>query len=129
MQVNAPPFNVSHFSINADDLERAMNFYSKVFGWKFNPWGPPGFFLIDNGGFGIHGSIQQRPEPLTGTGVSGFECTISVEDVDKTLGLVVANGGKIKFPKSTIPTVGDIAMFWDTEGNYLGIACYEKPSS
>jgi uncharacterized protein len=126
MRKNAPPFNVSHFSINVDDMDRAMAFYGNVFGWKFTAWGPPGFFLIDNGGEGIHGAMQQRQEPLTGTGVSGFECTITVEDVGASLELVVANGGKIKYPKSTIPTVGDIAMFWDTEGNYLGIARYDS---
>jgi len=128
MQQHAPPYNVSHFSINADDIDRAMNFYRNVFGWTFTPWGPPGFFLIHTGE-GIHGALQQRPEPLTGTGVSGFECTVSVEDVDKAVELIVANGGKIKYPKTTIPTVGDIAMFWDTEGNYAGVARYDSQAS
>jgi predicted enzyme related to lactoylglutathione lyase len=124
MQKNAPPYNVSHFSINADDVDRAMSFYSNVFGWTFTPWGPPGFFLI-NAGDGIHGSLQQRPEPLTGTGIRGYECSISVEDVDKAVELILANGGSIKYPKTTIPTVGDIAMFWDPEGNYAGVARYD----
>jgi len=121
---HAPPFNISHFSINADDVVRAMDFYRNVFGWKFEAWGPPGFFLIDTGD-GIHGAMQQRQEPITGTGIRGYECTISVEDVDKTVELIEANGGTIKFAKTAIPTVGLIASFFDPEGNYACIAQYE----
>ena len=40
------PNDVSFFAINADDVPRARQFYSAVFGWKFEPWGPPGFYLI-----------------------------------------------------------------------------------
>jgi len=121
---HAPPFNISHFSINADDVVRAMDFYRNVFGWKFEAWGPPGFFLIDTGD-GIHGAMQQRQEPITGTGIRGYECTISVEDVDKTVELIEANVGTIKFAKTAIPTVGLIASFFDPEGNYACIAQYE----
>lgn len=121
---SAPPFNISHFSVNVDDIDRAMAFYSTVFGWKFTAWGPPGFFLIDTGG-GIHGAMQKRQEPISGTGVRGYECTISVHDVDETVRLIEANGGTIKFSKTAIPTVGDVASFYDPEGNYACIARYD----
>ena len=120
---HAPPFQISHFSINADDVARAKRFYEAIFGWKFTPWGPPGFFLIDTGGV-VHGALQQRNTPIEGTGVRGYECTVSVHDVDETLNKIVQQGGSVHFPKSTIPTVGDIASFYDTEGNYFLIAKY-----
>ena len=41
--------NLGFFAIHADDLPRTQRFYEKVFGWKFTPWGPPGFFLIQTG--------------------------------------------------------------------------------
>ena len=41
--------NLSFFSIHADDLDRARGFYEQVFGWRFEPWGPPGFYLIHTG--------------------------------------------------------------------------------
>lgn len=126
MRKNAPPFNISHFSINVDDMDRAQAFYAAVFGWKFQPWGPPGFFLIDNGGEGIHGAIQQRREPISGSGIRGYECTISVNDVDETVKLIEANGGTIHFTNTHIPTVGEIASFFDTEGNYACIAKYDE---
>ncbi len=46
--------HVAHFAINANDVDRAKRFYERVFGWKFNAWGPPGFdtarAVIANGG-------------------------------------------------------------------------------
>jgi predicted enzyme related to lactoylglutathione lyase len=41
--------NLVFFAIHAEDLPKAQRFYEKVFGWKFQPWGPPGFFLIATG--------------------------------------------------------------------------------
>jgi len=41
--------NIRHFAIGADDLDRARAFYESVFGWRFEAWGPPGFYLIHTG--------------------------------------------------------------------------------
>ena len=35
--------------IQADDIERARRFYERVFGWRFESWGPPDFYLIHTG--------------------------------------------------------------------------------
>ena len=122
---NAPAFQVSHFSINVNDVERAKGFYQKLFGWTFTAWGPPGFYLIDTGGI-VHGALQQRQVPLIGEGDRCYEVTITVNDVDETVDQAVAMGAKVHFPKSTIPGVGDIATFFDTEGNYVSIAKYQS---
>src|SRR5262245_37254078 len=107
--------NVKHFAINADDLQRARAFYQKVFGWRFEAWGPPGFFMINAGDKeGPHpfGSLQQRRELVKGRRMTGFECTIAVEkDVEKVAAAVMANGGKIVMEKATIPGVGDLIFF------------------
>ena len=53
--------NIGFFAVHADDLPRARRFYETVFGWKFRPWGPPGFFLIatgDEDNPGIEGALQ-----------------------------------------------------------------------
>ena len=52
--------SLAHFAINADDVERARKFYEKVFGWKFNSWGPPGFYMIEATGSAVLGSLQGR---------------------------------------------------------------------
>ena len=117
--------DVSHFSVHADDLARARRFYETVFHWKFTPWGPPDFYLIETAGSGIHGSLQKRDEAVTGNGMIGFECTITVDDIDATRAAVLANGGKIRYDKMQIPTVGTLIQFLDTEGNVVCAMQYE----
>ena len=120
--------NVSFFSIHADDVDRARQFYEGVFQWSFEPWGPPGFYLIHTGDDrnpGILGALQKRREPLTGTGMRGFECSISVDDIDDTIRAVQARGGSIAMAKFHIPTVGTGCYFHDTEGNLAGAMQYE----
>ncbi len=117
------PNHISHFSIHADDCGRACKFYGDVFGWKFQAWGPPGFFLIDTGPGGIHGAIQQRREPVSGKGTVGYECTVGVDDVEAIAKSIVKHGGKILMTPMEIPTVGTLIQFADTEGN---VACAMK---
>jgi hypothetical protein len=122
------PTNIRHFAINADDVPRARRFYERVFGWKFEPWGPPGFFLIQTGDEkepGIQGSLQGRRELVKGQRTTGFECTVSVDDVDAIAKAVEANGGKVIMPKVTIPTVGRLIFFQDPEGNVAGAMHYD----
>ena len=128
MRQFAPPFNISHFAIAADDVARAKRFYEDVFGWTITVWGPPGFYLIDTGN-GIAGALQQRPEPLSGTGLRGFECTVSVENVEESVAKILAAGGRTIYPKSTIPTVGDIAKMEDTEGNSFCVVRYDSEAN
>jgi len=119
------PNKVSFFAINADEVPRARQFYSSVFGWTFEPWGPPGFYLIATGQEpdGSHsGGLQERRELVRGQKMIGFECTIEVENIDQAIRAIEANGGRIVAPKFHIPTVGTVAYFADTEGNVAGIS-------
>lgn len=112
------PNPLAHFSIHADDVERAKRFYAQVFQWSFQPWGPPGFWLISTGASGVGGALQSRHEPLTGNGMRGYECTFAVDDVEATRAAIVANGGRITRPPFRIDGVGTVLAFADTEGNH-----------
>ena len=121
------PNNIVHFQVLADDLGRCRRFYERVFGWRFSPWGPPDFYMIQTGpddSPGIHGSLAKRHHPLHASGAFGFECTISVDDVDAIARAVEANGGKLVFPTTEIPTVGELIQFQDTEGNAVSAMRY-----
>jgi len=120
--------NVRHFAINADDLPRARSFYERVFAWRFEPWGPPGFFMIATGDGEVPlGSLQQRRELVPGKRMAGFECTIAVEqDVAEVAAAVTANGGRILMEKATIPGVGDLIFFEDPDGNVAGAMRYDR---
>ena len=56
-----------HFEIPAENPERAMQFYSSVFGWKFNKWnGPMDYWVISTGQPGepgIDGGLMPRRDP------------------------------------------------------------------
>ena len=124
------PNNLASFAIHVDDTDRAVAFYEAVFGWAFEPWGPPGFYLIrtgDEASPGVQGLMHKRLEPRTGTGLNGFEPTFSVDDVDAVAEAVRANGGTVTMEKSHIPTVGTLIRFLDTEGNDVGAMRYDTP--
>jgi hypothetical protein len=49
-----------------------------VFGWRFEPWGPPDFYLIhtgDEASPGVQGLMHLRGEPRAGTGLNGVAAT------------------------------------------------------
>src|SRR5262245_265060 len=117
------PNDVDFFAINADEVPRARKFYESVFGWSFEPWGPPGFYLIETSKEkgAIRGALQERRELAPGQKMIGFECTISVPNIDQALRAIEANGGRIAAPKFHIPTVGTVAYILDTEDNLVGI--------
>ena len=122
--------HLAQFAINADDVPRAKKFYEKVFGWKFSAWGPPDFYQIQTGGDGdgqpARGALQGRRNLVAGQPTLGYECTIGVESIDRTIKAVIANGGTIALPKSIISGVGALAFFRDTEGNVFGAIQFDS---
>jgi uncharacterized protein len=119
---------VAHFSINADDVERARTFYARVFGWTFQAWGPPKFYMIQTAtkeNPGPLGSLQGRRELIPGQRMTGYECTISVDSIDATATAVLSNGGKTIMPKTVIAGVGTLMFFQDPEGNVFGAMQYD----
>jgi predicted enzyme related to lactoylglutathione lyase len=124
------PNNLASFAIHADDVTRARVFYEAVFGWVFEPWGPPDFYLIHTGDAaspGIQGLLHKRHVPRSGSGLNGFEPTFAVADVDAIAAAVAAHGGTMIMEKSEIPTVGVLIRFLDTEGNDGGAMKYDTP--
>jgi predicted enzyme related to lactoylglutathione lyase len=119
---------VMHFEISADDPKRAMAFYDKVFGWKYQKYegGNTDYWLVTTGDKsepGINGAIQLRT-PLPQSVIN----TIMVDSIDETAQKIIDNGGQIVVPKMDIPKVGEMVYFQDTEGNIFG-AMQADPNS
>lgn len=118
--------NVTHFSIECDDVERAKRFYEAVFGWRIVPWGPPNYYQIFSGtpeAPGILGDLRERHHPLgpDGAGASGYVCTIGVTSLKDILAAVEANGGRMHSPPYHIEHVGTVAYIEDSESNRVGL--------
>jgi predicted enzyme related to lactoylglutathione lyase len=117
--------NVTHFSVECDDVERAKRFYERVFGWRIVPWGPPNYYQIFTGTAeapGILGDLRERHHPLgPDGGASGYVCTIGVVSLKDVLAAVEANGGRIHLKPYRIEGVGDLAYVEDSEGNRVGV--------
>jgi predicted enzyme related to lactoylglutathione lyase len=117
---------VIHFEIQADNIERAKSFYEKCFDWKIekimseenggmNYWG---LTTGPDGTPGINGGMYQRPPENK---LNTYDCTLQVDDIDKAIETVKANGGTVAEPKMEIPGVGWFASAKDTEGNKFGM--------
>jgi predicted enzyme related to lactoylglutathione lyase len=119
------PATVRHFAINADNVQRAKAFYEGVFGWTFDPWGPPDFYQVKNAGEGLLGALQGRRELAPGVRMAGYEMTAGVDDLKTTIAAVEAAGGKIVMQPYRIAGVGELIYFEDTEGNLVGAMQYE----
>ena len=120
---------LTHFAIHIDDIDRAKDFYSEVFDWGFTSYGPTDFLQIkvdksENGE--LIGALQSRHYSPTKEKLIGFECSISVENVDEIVKKVENKGGQILMPKTAIPFVGWIVKFLDTEGNLVCAMQYDN---
>ncbi|MFO0875636.1 MAG: VOC family protein [Phycisphaerales bacterium] len=123
---------VIHFEIHAENPERAISFYERLFGWTFHRWdGPMEYWTLTTGdpkSRGIDGGLVRRrgPAPVEGQAVNSYVCTIDVADVDAIVSNVTMHGGAVALPKMQIPGVGWLAYIKDTEGNIVGVMQSER---
>ena len=111
---------ISYLDFSADDPDRAVNFYSKVFGWQINKWdGPKEYWEIKTGESsepGIDGGLSKRER--IGEWTTPF---IDISSIDNYISKIESNGGKIIQPKTPIPSIGYMLLFKDTESNTIGL--------
>ncbi|MDP3964306.1 MAG: VOC family protein [bacterium] len=121
------PNRVVHFEIHANDPERAIKFYSEVFGWEFPEW-MPGYWGVmtapqDSKEAGINGGLLPRKtdKPKDSQLVNAFVCTVEVKNIDETIKKIEAAGGALALAKHAIEKIAWQAYYKDTEGNVFGI--------
>ncbi|MEC5325754.1 VOC family protein [Aurantimonas sp. A3-2-R12] len=111
-----------HIDISAEDPQRAVDFYTKVFGWHAQKLeGPMPYWLIRT-------TSANNDEPAINAGVAKREeawqtvtPTIDVPSADAYTKKIEAEGGSIIQPKTLIPDIGYLVSFKDTEGNVFAI--------
>lgn len=120
---------VVHFEIPADDVNRAKNFYKKVFGWDIQKISMPGvgdYFIVRT----VETDANQMPKEVGAINGGMIKrekanettiITIDVENIDTHLKKIVSNGGAIVSSKRAIGDMGLYAEVTDTEGNVFGV--------
>ncbi|HTJ10815.1 MAG TPA: VOC family protein [Dinghuibacter sp.] len=112
-----------YFEIQAEEPERALAFYTAVFGWNFIPIPglPIPYWTIETGG--ARGGLYKRPAPLPAQehGNNAFICSFQVTDFDAVATKILGIGGIVAMPKFAVPKTCWQGYFIDPEGNTFGI--------
>lgn len=114
---------IVHFEIPAKDMDRAREFYSKLFGWEINA------FEGETAAKEKYYNIETSKEPVVICGgilprmQEGHTITIyvGVDSVDKYSEKVKELGGEVCVSKMAVPGMGWFACCVDTEGNTFAI--------
>lgn len=118
---SSPPF-ITTVEINATDLDRAANFYSKLLG-KNVPittiGGEKGALITDEGAT-VAGVIRAVPEYARPSD-QGNNVYFRVENIKELLSKVEGFGGKIIVPLMEAGDFGQFAWILDSEGNRVGL--------
>ena len=107
---------IAHVEIPSTNLEKSIDFYSKLLGWDFKPFGN-GYFLY-NTHKGITVGLRKVEKITKG------DCTIfhiRVNDISSHLSKATSLGGHISRGKTTIPAMGYYALISDLDGNTIGL--------
>lgn len=113
---------IVHIEIPVTNLEKAKEFYSKVFGWRI--YEKLGFTLFESGAT-IGGSFNKVNKVNAG----GCLLYIAVDDIEKKLKEIEQAGGKVLRRKTKIAGIGWDALFEDVFGNVLYLFTSEKKTT
>lgn len=113
----------TYFEIPVTDFERAVVFYEAVFLCELQIKNIDGnqmaVFPGSPGSPGIIGALAMGSSYKPS--MDGSRIYLHTDNIDETLQLVVANGGRIEYPKTSIGELGWVAEFIDTEGNRIAL--------
>jgi len=107
---------LAHAEIPTTDLDKSKDFFAKMFGWEFKPFGNG--YLLFNTHKGFTLGLRKVDK------VSQGETTIfhvKVNAVEDYLKKAKELGGDIFRNKTIIPAMGAYALFKDLDGNVIGL--------
>ena len=114
---------VVYFEIPAIDLDRACDFYSKVFEAMLTRDVVDGyqmaFFESSDESFGATGALVVGDVYIPSH--QGCFLYFGVESIDETVARAVESGGSVLYPKKSNGDLGSVAEIQDTEGNRIAL--------
>ncbi len=117
-----PHGKICYVEIPAFRVEKSARFYTAVFGWKMRTRGDGATAFDDATGY-VSGAFVRLRRPSRRPGALVY---IAVDDVAKSVKVVMKNGGKIVQPIGVdAPEI--TARFADPAGNVFGLYQQPKP--
>jgi uncharacterized protein len=125
MANNKPPTTINgkicYVELPATDIEISASFYKNSFGWTIRQRGD-GATAFDDPVGEVSGAWVKGRQPMTEVGLLFY---IMVDDINKAIEAVTANGGSIVQPVGMdAPEI--TARFSDPAGNIVGL--YQEPT-
>ena len=105
---------INYVEFSSTDIPKTKAFYSKVFGWTFQDWGPD-YVSFSAESSGIDGGFMKG-----GDAKSGPLVVLYSSDLKATEQAIVAAGGSIVVPTFDFPG-GKRFHFSDGAGNVLAV--------
>ena len=121
----APPMAnpVRYFEIPVSDLDRAVRFYTSVFGHDFERSQIDGYemalFPLAEGAPGASGALVKGDVYVPSK--TGAIIYFTVPDIDDVLRRAAENGGSVLYPKKSVGEFGHVAEIEDSEGNRIAL--------
>jgi predicted enzyme related to lactoylglutathione lyase len=114
---------VVYFEIPVLELDRASNFYSKVFETTLTQDVVDGyqmaFFETLGDSFGATGALVVGDVYIPSQ--QGCFLYFGVESIDETVARALEHGGSVLYPKKSNGDLGFVAEIQDTEGNRIAL--------
>ena len=99
-----------------NDVETAREFYGQLFGWTFAQLGR--YTVVQNDGRNIGGMFELKADP-DNPSAARWLCTLSVDDVDQAVELLIAEGGTVNEGPLELLNRGRGALVRDPQGAQL----------
>lgn len=120
---------VVYFEIPVTDMQRAMKFYSAVFGFVFQEEvidkNEMALFPFTKTDSGISGALAKGEiyKPTQ----DGVLIYFRTENMEETLRIAIEHGGEELYPKTSNGALGFVAEFKDSEGNRIALHQKVRP--
>ena len=111
---SAQNHKINYIEFVSTDIQRSKRFYSAVFGWSFEDWGPD-YISFTAPGAGIDGGFRSGEAPVGSPLV-----VLYATDLAATEQAILAEGGAITVATYSFPG-GRRFHFADPCGNILGV--------
>lgn len=119
---------VVHFEMPAEDPQRMMSFYTKVFDWETKQLGPEMGNFVTANTTESENNMPKKPGTInggfykkTGDVAQTTTVTIQVDDIKAFKEKIVKAGGKLSGDIMDMPGLGWFLSFFDTEGNRVNL--------